>query len=191
MMTTALSGCVAELIGKKAGDGATSRMITKAKSALKITEDTKDLSEAQKDRVVAWVRNSLEPTPCLPEADITPTQTNSESVPQQITTKSGKVSKKVIDKNGNLIIARTSNVVKRGRRVDITRSALTVSKGKVVNIYLEDEFHEAADRMAGLNKGNWFKDVINSNSEMNPTAALRVAIVKALLELFPTPKKQS
>lgn len=87
---------------------------------------------------------------------------------------------------------RGKNKQKRGRQADNHRQAITVSKGKVVNIYLEPEFDAAADKVTlvtGNNKIEWFKRVVNSNTDLNPTAALRLAIVKAITDLLPVTHK--
>lgn len=120
-----------------------------------------------------------------PEEVPTPVEVPTSSVAAQTQTKTGKQVKAIL-KNDKVIPARGSNEFNRGRQASVHRKSLTVSRGKVVNIYLESEFDAAADKVArvtGNNKAEWFKRVINSNSEMNPTAALRIDIVKSLSEL--------
>lgn len=104
----------------------------------------------------------------------------------QVKTKMGKVVKAIIKANGSVVPARGECAVKRGRQALAHRKAITVGRGKVVNIYLEGEFEAAADTIASkknINKTEWFKNVINNAGEMNPTAALRLDIVKNLTEL--------
>ncbi len=81
---------------------------------------------------------------------------------------------------------RGKNKATRQRQANSHRSYITVSTGKNVSIFLEPEFIEAAKRVQPVdaNRIEWFKKVINANADMNPTAALRVAIVKAIVTVL-------
>jgi hypothetical protein len=130
--------------------------------------------------------NVSDTTPYLHETTVDTAQQDSMSVQEQITTKKGKLVKAIV-KDDKVIPARGANEINRGRQAGAHRKALTVSKGKVVNIYLENEFEVAADKVVALtgdDKLEWFKRVINSNSTLNPTAALRLDIVRELLKML-------
>jgi predicted DNA-binding ribbon-helix-helix protein len=120
---------------------------------------------------------------------------NSEKVKldskMSVMTKSGKLSKRVTDKNGKLIVARTENTVKRGRQAGDLKKVFTVSTGKTISLYLENEFYAGADKVAERlekNRSDLFKAWINENEakqekKLNVTAALRLRIVEALTKL--------
>jgi hypothetical protein len=170
--STGLQVALETLLGKKLNADAMSNLTRPYKVNANIPEDTK-LTGEKHTELRLQIYNSE-------KAKLNP-----------VTTKSGKKSKRVTDKNGKVIVTRAENKERRGRQTSNFKKVFTVSTGKTICLYLEPEFYAGAGKVAKKLKKDrteMFKAWINENeakqeNKLNVTAALRLRIVEALTKL--------